>query len=86
MVKQTKLISNIVNQSFVEIFKTNVSNQQLANQIVGDLKQLYPYYRINFDLEDYDKVLRIEGNNSIDILEILNYGKNHNIHIELINY
>ena len=71
-------------QAIVEIFKTSVNNQQLANQIVSNLNQLYPDYHINFDLEDCDKVLRIESNNSIDILGILNFGKLNNIKIELI--
>ena len=57
-------------QAIVEIFKTSVNNQQLANQIVSNLNQLYPDYQINFDLEDCDKVLRIESNNSIDIIGI----------------
>ncbi|WP_276167349.1 methyltransferase type 11 [Zobellia alginiliquefaciens] len=76
----------IEGQSTVEIFKTNVSNQRLAKQIVYDLNQIYPDYLINFDLEDCDNVLRIEGNISIDIRGVLNYGKSNNIQIELINY
>ena len=71
-------------QAIVEIFKTSVNNQQLANQIVSNLNQLYPDYHINFDLEDCDKVLRIESKNSIDILGILNFGKLNSIKIELI--
>jgi len=75
-----------VNSTRVEIFKTNVSNEQLANKIVSDLKQLYPDYRINFDLEDCDKVLRIENNNAIDMLGILNYGIKNNIQIVVVDY
>ncbi|WP_147676739.1 hypothetical protein [Algibacter pacificus] len=70
----------------VEIFKTNVDNQQLANKIVADFKQLYPEYRINFDLEDCDKILRIESYTGIDILGILNYGSLNNLEINLIDY
>ncbi len=70
----------------VEIFKTNVTHNQLANKIVADFKQLYPEYRINFDLEDCDKVLRIESYTGIDILGILNYGSLNNLEINLIDY
>ncbi|WP_194766485.1 hypothetical protein [Tamlana sp. I1] len=69
----------------VEIFKTNVTHNQLANKIVADLKQLYPEYRINFDLEDCDKVLRIVSDNSIHISRIIDYGNSNNIQIELID-
>lgn len=72
--------------TIVEIFKTNVNNQQLATKIVADLKQLYPEYRINFDLEDCDNILRIEGCNKIDTFKIMDYSKNYGILIEIINY
>lgn len=44
----------------VEVFKTNVADQDQAHQLIAQLKQLLPEYKINFDLEDCDKVLRIE--------------------------
>ncbi|OWW23365.1 hypothetical protein B4Q04_21220 [Zobellia sp. OII3] len=72
--------------TIVEIFKTNVRNPLLADQIISGLNQLYPNYLINFDLEDCDKVLRIESNKSIDISGIISYGKSNNFQIELINY
>lgn len=72
-------------QAVVEIFKTNVMKEKLAKKIIADLQQLYPDYCINFDLEDADKVLRIEGHHSVDIMGILNYGLNHHIQIELID-
>ena len=80
VIKQINTIFTIV-----EVFKTNVSNQHLANRIITDLNQLYPNYRINFDLEDCDKILRIESYNAIDVLGIINYGKYKSIQIKLIN-
>tara|TARA_A100000171_G_C2045362_1_gene102509 strand:+ start:318 stop:569 length:252 start_codon:yes stop_codon:yes gene_type:complete len=71
-------------KSTVEIFRTNVGGQQLANKVISGLNQIYPDYHINFDLEDCDKVLRIENQNDIDVLGVLNYGKNQHIKIELI--
>ena len=73
-----------VNLTIVEIFKTNVNNQQLANRIIADLIHLYPNYRINFDLEDCDNILRIEDNDFIDILGVVDYGKKNNVKIKLI--
>ncbi|MCK0131566.1 methyltransferase type 11 [Flavobacteriaceae bacterium F08102] len=72
--------------SIVEIFKTNVDNQQLASKIVADLNQLHPEYGINFDLEDCDNILRIESSNKIDVLFIMNYSNALDIHIERIDY
>lgn len=71
-------------KAIVEVFKTNVGNQHLAEKILSELNQLYPDYRINFDLEDCDKVLRIESQNDVDILGVLNYMKNNNVHIAVM--
>jgi hypothetical protein len=45
----------------IEVFKTNVENAGDANNIVQMLLQHFPGSRINFDLQDCDKILRVEG-------------------------
>ena len=45
----------------VEVFKTNVKSKAAARQLVTRLQLLFPDSRVNFDLEDCDRVLRIEG-------------------------
>lgn len=45
----------------VEVFKTNVTDIIDANRIIQSLNNIYPKHKINFDLEDCDKILRIEG-------------------------
>lgn len=47
----------------VEVFKTDVQKVWQAEKIIGVLRQLFPGSRINFDLEDCDKILRVEGKN-----------------------
>ncbi|HWB28457.1 MAG TPA: hypothetical protein VG738_23455 [Chitinophagaceae bacterium] len=47
----------------VEVFKTNVQKQKQAKQLAAVLRQCFPGSKINFDLEDCDKVLRVEANN-----------------------
>jgi hypothetical protein len=47
--------------SMIEVFKTNVENAGDANNIVQMLLQHFPGNRINFDLQDCDKILRVEG-------------------------
>lgn len=58
----------------VEIFKTNIDGQQQAEVLLKLLSKTFPEFKINFDLEDCDKVLRIEGSDIvpekiIDLLE-----------------
>jgi len=45
----------------VEVFKTNVQEESAAREIVQLLLERFPMYAINFDLEDCDRVLRVEG-------------------------
>lgn len=47
----------------VEVFVTNVKQVAAAKEIVALLLQNFPDSKINFDLEDRDKVLRVEGEN-----------------------
>jgi hypothetical protein len=45
----------------IEIFKTNVQEDQIANSIIAQLLEHFSDAKINFDLEDCDKILRIES-------------------------
>jgi phage terminase large subunit-like protein len=45
----------------VKVFKTDVQCAGTAENIIKDLLQQYPGFRINFDLVDEDKILRVEG-------------------------
>lgn len=69
----------------VEIFKTNVRNKSKSRTIVSMLEKNFPKYKINFDLDDCDKILRIESNNGhIDIESVLKIVRNFLNEIELI--
>jgi hypothetical protein len=45
----------------VEIFKTNVQKESDRDYVVTMMQKQFPECKINFDLEDCDKILRIEG-------------------------
>jgi len=47
----------------IEIFKTDVQQPGTANLLISKLMLLFPGSRINFDLDDCDRVLRVEGQN-----------------------
>jgi hypothetical protein len=54
----------------VEVFKTNVYEVVESEKITRSLLEYFPYCKINFDLEDCDKILRVEGK-TIDIGKII---------------
>jgi hypothetical protein len=45
----------------VEVFKTNVHKKTQSKMLLCVLSQAFPSFKINFDLSDCDKVLRVEG-------------------------
>jgi len=47
----------------IEVFKTNVKETVHAKEIVDILLEHFPDNKINFDLHDCDKILRVEGKN-----------------------
>jgi hypothetical protein len=47
----------------IEVFKTNVQEFSEAQKLVILLRRHFPDSKINFDLDDCDKVLRVEGTN-----------------------
>lgn len=53
----------------VEIFKTDVQEIIHANELLLLLQHHFPASRINFDLTDCDRILRVEGD--CDIIRIM---------------
>lgn len=58
----------------VEVFKTDVLHVDQSAKIIRKLTKCIPGSCVNFDLEDCDKVLRVEGENLSpeSIIRILN--------------
>ncbi len=45
----------------------------VADKIASELNQLIPMTRINFDLDDCDRILRVEVNSKIAVARIQDY-------------
>lgn len=58
----------------IEVFKTDIKNKTQANAIIKALKLRFPASDFNFDLNDCDKILRIDSNQNITsgVVEVLN--------------
>ncbi len=54
----------------VEIFKTDIRSHKQSERIRRRLEHRFPDYRINFDLEDRDNILRVE-NVKIEVAQII---------------
>lgn len=45
----------------VEVFQTNVPNRRTAAMLLRQLRAQFPACRINFDLDDCDRILRVQS-------------------------
>lgn len=63
-------MKRIIESMGVEVFKTNVTDREIADKIISDLSVTLPQSKINFDLTDCDNILRIESTAHIQIESI----------------
>lgn len=49
--------------SMIEVFKTDVKDEDRAAMLVEQIHQLFAHCRANFDLDDCDRILRVKGIN-----------------------
>ena len=54
-----------------EVFKTNVRSIRKAKLIIQKLTKEFPAHKINFDLNNCDKISRVQGKNILQT-EIIN--------------
>ena len=68
----------------VEIFKTNVTSKKVAGRVLKALRAQLPAYAFNFDLEDCDRVLRAQiQDTDLVVNDIINVAKSCEVAIEL---
>lgn len=68
----------------VEVFKTNVQKKAQSKMLLSILSEAFPSFKINFDLSDCDKVLRVEGDN-MEALRIMMLVKKHGFACEVLD-
>ncbi|MFK8046668.1 MAG: hypothetical protein AB8B72_14310 [Crocinitomicaceae bacterium] len=55
----------------IEVFKTNVKSDKQSLTLLSKFQKYFPELKINFDLDDCDKILRVEGQ-SVPFTKIIN--------------
>jgi hypothetical protein len=68
----------------VEAFKTNVEKKGQSKMLLCILSEAFPSLRINFDLSDCDKVLRVEGDD-MEALRIMILVKEYGFTCEILD-
>ena len=69
----------------VEVFKTDVMHPEAAALLVLQIRQVASWYKVNFDLSDCDRILRVQSSsepvNAALVMEIL---KDFGFHAEIL--
>ena len=68
----------------VEVFKTNVQKKKQSKMLLYILSEAFPSFKINFDLSDCDKVLRVVGDN-METLRIMKLVKEFGFNCEVLD-
>lgn len=69
----------------VEVFSTNIKTKKHTEGVLDRFRKEYPTYRINFDLEDCDNILRVESQiGQIDVDGILSIVKISGFYAEVM--
>ncbi len=70
----------------VEVFKTGVDSEQEASIIISALQSKFQYYITNFDLEDCDRILRVESvNGTLKVFELLRFLGELGLKVEVLS-
>jgi hypothetical protein len=69
----------------IEVFKTNVMDQNQADMLLGHIQTSFHDYKANFDLEDCDKILRVACTTGpIECAFLINLLKNFGFDAEVL--
>lgn len=70
----------------VEVFKTNVNDKDLAFAMIELIHKTFEGYRANFDLDDCDRILRIEScENQIEPSMVINLLGDYGFQAEILD-
>lgn len=64
----------------VEVFKTNINCPDKAGQLVAAIHHAFTNCKANFDLEDCDRILRVESNDNIATENFIEWLKKRDCH------
>jgi hypothetical protein len=70
-------------QKMVEVFKTNIQKKAQSKKLLDILSEAFPSFKINFDLSDRDRVLRVEGD-KVEVRRILTLVNGYGVACEVL--
>ena len=85
MSREFCLLHRFMFDKMVEVFKTKVNDEDQARILLERIRMDFTDYKVNFDLDDCDKILRVESyNQPIEISILMETLRSYGIEIELL--
>lgn len=70
----------------VKVFRTNVDDVIYANRLVDQIHNRFKEYKVNFDLDDCDRILRVECSKGvIGISSLIEFLEDSGCHAEILS-
>ncbi|MBS1597011.1 MAG: hypothetical protein JST75_02215 [Bacteroidetes bacterium] len=70
----------------IEVFKTNVEHSSHADMLICEIHQNFSGYSANFDLDDCDKILRVQTKYGfVESFQIIEFLKSFGFHAEILS-
>ncbi|UPK68217.1 hypothetical protein [Chitinophaga filiformis] len=69
----------------VEVFKTNVNKREHAYMLLTQMHRIRAEYKANFDLEDCDRILRVEcRSGAVNPSVVINLLKRYGFEVDVL--
>lgn len=69
----------------VEVFKTDVDDHKDASMLVAIIQKTFVDYKVNFDLDDCDRILRVQSTKAVHVSQVLDILRDFGFYIEVLN-
>lgn len=71
-------------RNVIEVFRTDVEEKDAAEKLVKQLVARFGFVSVNIDLDDCDRVLRIEDALDVDVDSVVSFARLEGYEIEVL--
>jgi hypothetical protein len=69
----------------IEVFKTNICDVEHSHMVIQLIENAFQNYKVNFDLDDCDKILRVKStNDAIESYTLIALLKRFDFEVEIL--
>jgi hypothetical protein len=70
----------------IEVFKTNVHEPDDAQMLIDNIHSSFTHYKVNFDLDDCDRILRVCSSEDVEAGSVIHFLKRFGFNAEVLPF